>query len=202
MQFQGCTTSSAPALHSVHFYDNDDELLDRLRRLVASGLHAGNSVVLVTTEPHRLQLVSRLSSTGVDLATAARAGRLTLLDASDALSGFMREDRPDEVLFRQSIGSILDTARKASRTRALTVFGEMVSVLWQDGHKEAALQLETLWNSAISERAFHLHCAYPRRYFTWDEDGETRLQQICAAHTHCYQVAPEIPTGKPLLRTA
>jgi hypothetical protein len=62
----------------------------------------------------------------------------------------------------------------------LTVFGEMVSVLWDEGKKDAALQLEALWNDALRERAFHLHCAYPRLGFINDGD-ETA---VCGAHTH------------------
>ncbi len=113
----------------------------------------------------------------------------------------MRNGVPDERLFRQSIGAVLDSARKANGSRSLTVFGEMVAVLWERGEEQAALQLEALWNSAISEHAFHLHCAYPRRYFAWDEEGRAQLAQICSAHTHSYHLAHENPAGKPLLRS-
>jgi hypothetical protein len=47
----------------------------------------------------------------------------------------------------------------------LTVFGEMVALLWAEGKKEAALEVEALWNDALNDRAFHLHCAYPRSGF-------------------------------------
>ena len=177
-------------------------MLERLRGIVASGLRAGNSVVLVTTKEHRLDLVSRLSDTGVKLATAAREGRLTLLDADDTLAGFMRDGRPDQLLFRQSVGAVLHSSRNGKGSRALTVFGEMVAVLWQRGEKDAALELEELWNDAISERAFHLHCAYPRRYFSGDVDGDARLQQICSAHTHCYPLVSQSTADKVLAKPA
>jgi hypothetical protein len=105
-----------------------------------------------------------------------------MLDAEDTLATFMRQGMPDTKLFRTAVGGILDELQKSAlgRGKHLTAFGEMVAVLWQQGHKEAALQLEALWNDALNDRAFHMHCAYPR-HSVLDENEETA---ILGLHSH------------------
>ena len=175
-------TSSA-RVHSVHFYDNHDALIDRLTGIVCSGLLIGNSVLLVCTAEHRMQVLKSLERLEVDVRDHARKGRFTLCDASEMLSLFMVSGLPDPELFMGSVGKLLMDSKKAARSReqGLTVFGEMVAVLWEKGEKAGALALEKLWNDAMQERAFHLHCAYPGWLFDGDE-GEIR--PICELHTH------------------
>ena len=56
----------------------------------------------------------------------------------------------------------------------------MVAVLWDSGQKEAALALEEIWNSALGDSTFQLHCAYPRTVFS----DETELRSVCELHSH------------------
>src|SRR4051812_5051497 len=178
-------TSGSPSVHSVHFYDEHSALIERLRGVVTSGLQIGNSILIVATAPHREQLVKELEKLGVDVRSHAREGRFTMLDAQETLDTFMLDGAPDRERFLDSVGSLLADAKNAARSKeqGLTVFGEMVAVLWEDGHKEAALQLEALWNDAMNDRVFHLHCAYPRWTFTKDRD-EAGMADICHAHSH------------------
>ena len=85
---------------------------------------------------------------------------------------------PDRGLFRTSGGDVLAKPRKAARSKAqgLMVFGEMVAVLWDKGAKDAALQREALWNDALHDRAFHLHCVYPRWGFINADDEVAGLR--------------------------
>jgi hypothetical protein len=41
------------------------------------------------------------------------------------------------------------------------VFGEMVSLLWDAGLIDAAVELEVLWNELGVQYPFSLLCAYP-----------------------------------------
>jgi hypothetical protein len=66
--------------------------------------------------------------------------------------------------------------------RGLTVFGEMVALLWEDGNHEAALQLEDLWNDLLNDQAFDLHCAYPRHIL--ENADLVMLRSICDGHSH------------------
>jgi hypothetical protein len=108
-----------------------------------------------------------------------------MYDAENTLATFMIRNRPDRALFKQSVGALLADARKHALGNdvGLTVFGEMVAVLWDQNKKQAALELEALWNESLNDRAFHLHCAYPRLSFISGED-EKGYAAVCEAHSH------------------
>lgn len=173
------------AVHSVHIYDESSELIKRLCGIVTSGLHVGNSVLIVATSAHRDRLVRELRDTGINIRAYARDGRFAMYDAEETLAAFMVNDRPDRDLFMRSVGALLSDARKSSLSRdaGLTVFGEMVAVLWKQGRKQAAIELEALWNESLNEEAFHLHCAYPRLLFISGQD-EHGFSAVCNAHSH------------------
>jgi MEDS: MEthanogen/methylotroph, DcmR Sensory domain len=170
-------------IHSVHFYDTHQALIDRLRGIVTTGLDSGNAVLIVATENHRTQLVDALEQNGIDVGAAIRDERFIMSDASDMLSMFMVGGFPDLALFLSSVGKLLVSAKKSalSKDQGLVVFGEMVAVLWDQGNQDGALALERLWNVLLNERAFHMHCAYPRALFAQDETG---MANICEGHSH------------------
>jgi KaiC/GvpD/RAD55 family RecA-like ATPase len=176
---------SGAAVHSVHIYDDDSALIKRLSGIVTSGLHVGNSVVIVATAAHRDLLIKDLREFGINIRSYARAGRYVMYDAEETLATFMVQGKPDRELFMRSVGGILSDARKRALSDGfgLTVFGEMVAVLWEQGKKEAALELEALWNEALNHNAFHLHCAYPRVQFAGAQD-EQGYAAVCQAHSH------------------
>lgn len=176
-------SSGIPAVHSVHFYDTDEALIHRLSAIVCSGLLNSNSVLIVATGDHRKQLKDTLGIIGVDVGTYEKSDQLILCDAEELLSKFMVKDVPDPELFLSAVGDRLMDAKMRARTKehGLVVFGEMVAVLWEKGNKAGALTLESLWNNLINERAFHLHCAYPRAVFCQDEAG---ILNVCESHSH------------------
>jgi|SRR5579872_2207206 len=188
-------SNGAPAVHSVHIYGDDRALIARLCGVVSSGLQGGDAVLIIATAAHRVALANELEKAGVDVRAIAKRGRFRTIDASSALASFMRYGRPDRGLFMTSMNRLLQQSAKNAMTRGsgLTVFGEMVTVLWEEGKKEAALQLEALWNEVLNDRAFHLHCAYPRTCFTGEGDG-TGLASVCASHTHVVRDAVAYPT--------
>jgi hypothetical protein len=177
--------ASAPAVHSVHIYDRSDALIARLCGIVAASLNVGDAVLIVATGEHRDQLVEELKNVGVNVRVHAREGRFSMFDARETLNTVMNNGMPDADLFMTSIGAMLAEARLKARSKenGLTVFGEMVSVLWDEGKKAAALELEALWNDALNDRAFHLHCAYPRSGFVHECD-ELAVRQT---HSHVIQ---------------
>lgn len=176
---------SSPIVHSVHFYNEHTDLVSRLCGIVGSALRIGDAVLIVATKPHRDGLVKALGEASIDVREHARQRRFTMFDAEETLTTFMRNGRPKRNLFMRSIGGLLREARNSSKSKdiGLTVFGEMVAVLWKQGNKEAALELEELWNEALNDSAFHLHCAYPRASFAQDIDDHL-MAQVCRAHSH------------------
>jgi hypothetical protein len=175
-------SASAP-VHSVHFYDSHEALIERLCGIVSSGLNIGNGVLIVATQDHREQLVDALEQNGVAVEAHIREERFVLFDAKEMVSRFMVGRMPDPELFRASLGKVLADAKKSARSQeqGLVVFGEMVGVLWDEGNNAGALAVERLWNDILNETAFHLHCAYPRALFAEDEAGMTN---ICESHSH------------------
>ena len=178
--------ATSPTVHSVHFYQEDTSLIERLCGVVTSGLQLGDSILVVATAEHRQQLVAQLDKLEIDLRCAAREQRFTMTDAQETLDAFMIDGAPDREKFIHSVGALIHGAKKASRSnrRGLTVFGEMVSVLWQAGNRRAACQLEGLWNEVMTGRAFHLHCAYPKQLVTEQYVDQFGLASICQQHTH------------------
>jgi hypothetical protein len=178
-------STQRPTVHSVHIYDDDSGLITRLCGIFSAGLRMGDSALVIATADHRDRLVTALEQTGLDVRSCAREGRYTMLDANELLAMFMRNSVPDPVLFSETVGNILVSAHKraCSRHQGVTVFGEMVAVLWNGGEKEAALKLEQLWNDAMGNRSFHLHCAYPRGLFHNNDE----INSVHSMHTHVLQ---------------
>jgi PAS domain S-box-containing protein len=86
---------------------------------------------------------------------------------------------PDRRRFLEVVGSAVRTL--TSDGRRLRVFGEMVALLWADGHAEAALRLEGYWNELLRSTAFSLFCAYPLSAFPLSSDGPG-FSQVCDRH--------------------
>jgi PAS domain S-box-containing protein len=109
-----------------------------------------------------------LSRDGVDLAKARTEERFIAVEAAQALAKFMVDGRPDPVLFSQVLGELIARAEHASlyENHRVVVFGEMVAVLWAEGKREAAIELEKLWNNLTRTSSFALRCAYPMQGFS------------------------------------
>jgi hypothetical protein len=65
---------------------------------------------------------------------------------------------------------------------AVRAFGEIVSLLWRDGKRQAALRLEEMWNEAIGLHPLSLLCGYNVRSFTSAHDA-AGVTGIISAHT-------------------
>jgi len=86
---------------------------------------------------------------------------------------------PDDERFFDVIGSTITRAKRGGR--AVRAFGEMVALLWAQGHNRATLRLEQLWNEMIREQSLAVFCAYPRIGAT--RDLTESLADVCAAHS-------------------
>lgn len=175
---------SAPIVHSVYFYDTEEALILRLVGIVTSALNSGNAALMVVTPEHAHQLTQCLSPRL--FRTTHELTRLTVIDAKETLDKFMVEGMPDRDRFRQTVKKLVAEASiPADRTGGkLTVFGEMVALLWAAGQKEAALAVEQLWNELLADGHFYLHCAYPKSQFTYEE--RSSIGSICELHSHTF----------------
>ena len=179
-------TQTSPAFHSVQLYQSDAFLVDNLAELVGSALGGGSSAIVIATEAHLAALCTRLHERGFDLTSSACQARMVMRDAAESLTRFMVAGRPDWQKFKQFAEGLIQrvgSVRADTPPPTLFIFGEMVALLWAEGNRSAAIELERLWNEFAKHYSFQLHCAYPLHSFS-DEADRAQFAQICKEHSH------------------
>jgi len=137
-------------------------------------------VVVVATAAHRLAFDASLVARGIDLTSARASGYYVVLDALATMRQFVVADWPDAAGFEATVGALI---RQAHRTgRPVRAYGEMVALLWDEGHVNAAIELEGLWNALAGELPFSLFCAYPTEAVS-GEDHLDAFTEVCRLHT-------------------
>ena len=182
--------------HSVQFYEQDDFLLDQVNRLIGGALEAGDAAVVIATEPHRDGIAQRLRDRGLDVTALGEQGRYHALDAGQTLSDFMVDGWPDERRFADVVGGTIARAAASDHGAAVRAFGEMVLLLWAQGHREAAIRLEELWNDLARTHAFSLVCGYSMDVFGGEAAG-TSFGRVCAEHSHVIPAESYVALASP-----
>ncbi|HEV2319064.1 MAG TPA: MEDS domain-containing protein [Verrucomicrobiae bacterium] len=167
----------APGDHILQIYETEGEFLGMLERFICDGLRNRESVVVIATEGHLHALEQRLSSP--ELSPYRAQGKYMPLEAEKTLSRFMVNDWPDDRLFQRTIMEVLAEAARGGRN--IRAFGEMVALLWEQGHNGATVRLEHQWNNLKKVYKFPLFCAYPRGGFTGN--AAESMENICATHS-------------------
>jgi hypothetical protein len=144
--------------HRVLYYDDEARHLDLVADYVATGLEAGECV-LVALRGSRLTSLERLLHPRLDVVRARDEGRLQLFDAARTLDLFMVDGSPDPDLFRTHVAS--HVTRRVHGGTPVRTMGEMVAVLWDEGNVAGAIELEDLWNDLVDRVPFGLLCSYP-----------------------------------------
>jgi hypothetical protein len=187
--------SEAPHEHVVQFYDRDHELAAAVSPYLAETIQAGGVAIVIATEAHRQAFAARLVDAGVDpdlsggdLTPAGAA--LVMRDAREAADALLIDGRIAADRFDRLIGDLVREA--ASGGRSVRAYGEIVAVLWADGHVRAALELEELWNGLGRELDFFLYCAYPLDLVEGDSDVEA-LHAVCRQHSAVVESVLDLP---------
>ena len=181
--------------HVVLFYRDEEELADSVSEFLLPAVTNGDGTAIVVATPdHRRSFEERLAGAGVDVAAARARGSYLELDANETIRGFMVGDRPDPAGFWQLISPLLRQAAKAGPP--VLVFGEMVSLLWDAGLVNAAIEVEAMWNELGREDPFSLLCAYPARPVTCSHYLDA-LTEVCRAHTEVTGSPPEPELAHP-----
>jgi signal transduction histidine kinase len=166
--------------HVVRFYSDDVSFFDELTGFVCGVLRSREPVIMVATEQHCELIRKMLAKKGCD----PDRQPFVLLSAEKTLDGFMINNRPDAMRFRDMMLRSLARARGGygRNEQRVTIFGEMVAVLWSQGNPKAALELEELWNDFGRTQRFSLICAYPARLFEGSEHWDA-FSKVCETHT-------------------
>ena len=161
--------------HEVAVYDTASTLIARVSDYVATGLTAGEIVMTVSRAAHRQAVDDLLADRGLDPRQARRDGRFMTLDAEETMARFFVAGVPDARLFRAVLSAVIPAGGAPVRA-----FGEMVTILWESGDVDAALQLESLWDEVLATQPIDLLCAYPAQPLA---DGNLRdVATLCAKH--------------------
>lgn len=178
-------TEAASGGHVVQLYGRDDRSLARnVSRFLVEGMRQLDGLVVIATPAHTQAISRHLTEEGASLTLAAeREGRLVFLDARETLNRLLVEGKPDKSLFESVVGGVLSDVLASSGSGKVRAFGEMVSLLWADGHQEQAVALEGLWNELLAGSRCSLYCAYAIDLFG-DGVDPAGLSAIVGAHGH------------------
>jgi hypothetical protein len=184
-----------PGDHCVLFYPDDAELVRQVSAYLLQAMGDGGSAVVVATPAHRRLFEEQLALAGVDVVAARAEGSYVALDASETMRRFMVGGWPDTASFWQVITAVIKPAIETGQP--VHVFGEMVSLLWDAGLVNAAIEVEVLWNELGGRYPFSLFCAYPAHSVTGSQHQDA-LTEICRVHAAAAGVPPE--PDQPQLR--
>jgi DNA-binding NarL/FixJ family response regulator len=168
--------------HAMLLHEDADSFLDELAGFFDIALRRGDATCVIATRDVREGLEGRLQRRGWAVGGVPGHDRYRVIDADDALTSFMRNGLPDAALLAQ-IATELEQYRLAVAdvaTSRLTVFGNMVVRLIEDGNAAGAVALEAMWDSLTDGLPFFTLCAYSRSCFG---KGESDLwESACAQH--------------------
>jgi MEDS: MEthanogen/methylotroph, DcmR Sensory domain len=174
--------------HVVLFYRDEQELTERVSEYLLPAVQDGGVAIVVATPDHRRSFERHLAGAGVDVAAARARGCYLAPDARETMRGFMVADWPDPGGFWQAISPLLRQAAKAGQP--VRVFGEMVSLLWDAGLIDAAIEVEAMWNELAGQYPFSLLCAYPAQPVSCAHHHDA-LTEVCSLHTQVIGGPPE-----------
>jgi hypothetical protein len=150
--------------HVVAYYSSDKSLVKSLYGYVHNSIESGESSIVIT-KPSILELLRQeITKHKLDTKTFSM-DQLTVFNSTDLLEDFMVDSLPNKELFFAKLKGII--SEQATKTdKPLRIYGDMVATLWEEGKKNAAMELEKLWNELADIYSFSLYCAYPTYLFT------------------------------------
>ena len=162
-------------VHGVHFARTHEHAVAAVVDMVCDAIDNGRAVVLVATGLHRRWIDDELHQRGAQLG----ADDLHVLDAAAALSALLVDGTPNRDRFRSVVGTLVADV-VAQAPAGVSVYGEMVGLLWERGDFAAAMRLEHFWNELQREVPFSLMCGYLLDRHTSRRD----LEPIRRLHSH------------------
>jgi hypothetical protein len=154
--------------------------------VLQAGYNGGSAIVIATQEHQRL-VEDRLVRAGVDVAAARAGGSFVALDAAETMGRFVSADWPSPASFWQVVSPLLRPAAEAEKP--VHIFGEMVSLMWEAGQVNAAIELEAMWNEVGRQYPMSLLCAYPVQAVRGEQHDDA-LTELCRAHTAVAGASP------------
>jgi hypothetical protein len=187
---------AAPPDHIVQLYQDQDFLGRAVCRFGVAALANGESFILISTLGHWEAWRRRLEAQGVDVEAARQRGQMTVLDAEELLSRFMRDGMPHAPTFLALAGDVIEQARGGGRYTRVRLWGEMVNVLWERGNVTASMELEGLYDQHVAkQQEVSTVCAFLMDNFSRDIQARM-LPRLGMNHTHLIPVEDYARLGR------
>jgi hypothetical protein len=168
--------------HDVQFYRTEGYLTRAVADFLADGVRAGQPLIVIATEAHRVGFARELHARGLDIDELLSGREAIWLDARETLAAFMESAHPNRELFFATVGSVFERVLRKRNYLIVRGYGEMVDLLAQDGNIEGSLLLEGLWNELADKYSYSLLCGYSLNNFL-HEAGPQNLKRVCGHHT-------------------
>ena len=166
--------------HIVQTYQDPAFLAEAVGEYLGAGLARGEAAIVIARPQNTARFLRMLESAGLQPEKAIREEQLRLLDAEQTLARFMADGMPQWKPFHEAIGGLIAQVRLQFPT--VRAYGEMVDILWQEGNRDGAIQLEEYWNELTRLQTFSLFCAYAMDNL--DASAYGGLEHVCRNHTH------------------
>jgi len=191
------TRENVSSEHIVQFFDTDESRARNVASFLAKGFEAGEPLLIVARPANATAIFQHLQILGVPVAAAVESGMLVTRDADETLRRLTYQGMPDAALFESTVAQDAVALGSLGRIRA---YGEMVDILAQRGDVNAAVKLESLWNSLGERVPLFLLCGYSAAHFV-STSTHRALLDICRAHSSIHRDVRD-PLGDWLLNSA
>ncbi len=181
--------------HALHVFRDDAGLATTVATFLAPAFSDRQAVLAIGTRAHVAAIEQRLRTEGRDVDAARRRGQYVSMDAEQMIPRLLRNGLPTQETLDAAVG--VHVSRLAREHGGVRAFGELMSLLWRDGKRAAALRLEDLWNDSLGDLPLALVCGYAERAL----DGK-EIDRIAKLHTHqieredvaldLHQISPEV----------
>lgn len=186
--------------HALEFHRPGERGIGRSAgRFLAGALQARGAALAIATARTASDILAELTRLGIDTARAIHEQRLVILDSADTVSRFTSDNVVDAAQFERTVGETVRAAHRRVAGAPLRAYGDMVGVLWLRSEREAAIELERLWNALQCELGFALFCGYPIDVFGPDFCGD-EIARVLEEHTHMMSGAATAELARALDR--
>jgi hypothetical protein len=174
----------AQSNHLIQLFDSAETLGAAVGRFFADACDAGDRLLLVAKPAHVDAIAAALRRRGPAMVPLVDAGRLIVLDAATTLRLIMKRGIPNiSALWTVIENTVEHLAPDGGR---ISIYGELVEILAEEGNFRGAEQIEAFWNEFGVVHPISLFCGYSSAHFV-TPGAIAALTRICAAHDHVLQ---------------
>lgn len=170
---------SSRSEHTVQLFDGPESLGDAVARFFVNGLMAGDKLLLAAKPLHVQAIADGLGSRGQDLTALIDSRRLVVLDAATMLRLIMKRGVPNLGALWSAVENTFD--QLAPDGERVSVYGELVEILAEEGNFRGAEQVEAFWNEFGTTHSLSLFCGYSSAHFVMP-GALSALDNICRLH--------------------